>query len=223
MYADRHARQFHPASLSVAVGVNIVLIGALLFANPPSVFKKPPDRPLDTVNIPIDPPPPPETLPPEAQPRDSVEPQPAPRPIPDLTILPVDVAPVGPVFPPPPPLPPVEGGVIGGTGTVRTVDPPKPASIFTGPQVDPRYAGQFQPPYPSAEQRMGEAGRVEMRVLVGTDGRVRQAECVTATSDGFCRATRDRALAKWRFKPAMRDGVAEEAWRTMSVTFVLED
>ncbi len=32
-----------------------------------------------------------------------------------------------------------------------------------------------------------------------------------------------RALAKWRFKPATRDGMAEEAWRTMSVTFVLED
>ena len=32
-----------------------------------------------------------------------------------------------------------------------------------------------------------------------------------------------QALRKWHFKPATRDGVPEESWRTMTLTFVLRD
>ncbi len=62
-----------------------------------------------------------------------------------------------------------------------------------------------------------------MRVLVGADGRVRQVERVSATSDAFFMATESQALRRWRFKPGTRDGVAQEAWRVMTVTFRLED
>jgi protein TonB len=70
---------------------------------------------------------------------------------------------------------------------------------------------------------MGNPGKVTVRVLIGTDGRVKQVEPVTATSDAFFRATRDQALRRWRFRPGTRDGVPQEAWRTMSVTFVMAD
>ena len=46
---------------------------------------------------------------------------------------------------------------------------------------------------------------------------------VSAASEAFFAATRKQALEKWRFKPATRDGIPEESWRTMSVTFVLND
>jgi protein TonB len=51
---------------------------------------------------------------------------------------------------------------------------------------------------------------------------VKEARRVAATSDAFWQVTLDRALAKWRFKPATRGGIPVEAWRTMSLTFVLE-
>jgi len=62
---------------------------------------------------------------------------------------------------------------------------------------------------------------VVVRVLVGTDGRVKAIERVSATSDAFFAATRRQALSQWRFRPATRDGVGVESWYRMSVTFVL--
>ena len=95
--------------------------------------------------------------------------------------------------------------------------------MIVGPSVDPRYADAFQPDYPASEQRMGNDGKVTVRVLIGTDGRVKQIERVSATSDAFFRATETQALRRWRFRPGTRDGVPQEAWRTMTVTFVLND
>lgn len=48
------------------------------------------------------------------------------------------------------------------------------------------------------------------------------AECVSAASEAFCRATRAQALARWRFRPATRDGVATAAVQTLTVRFTLQ-
>lgn len=111
--------------------------------------------------------------------------------------------------------PPADSG-----GTAVIPEPAKPA-VMVGPSIDPHYAGYFQPPYPSDEIRAGNAGRVSVRVLIGVDGRVKDIEKLSAASDSFWEATRRQALAKWRFKPATRDGVAYETWKTMNVSFVL--
>ena len=87
---------------------------------------------------------------------------------------------------------------------------------------DPRFARQMQPTYPPGERRAEREGVVTMRVTIGRDGRVLNADCVSATSDEFCRATRLHALAKWRFQPATRDGVAVEATKELTVRFQLE-
>ncbi len=116
--------------------------------------------------------------------------------------------------------PPVDFGPPEGTvGTI--VEKAKPAPLIVGPVVDPRYASNFQPAYPADEIRAGSAGRVTVRVLIGTDGRVKDIEKVSAASDSFWEATRRQALAKWRFKPATRDGEPYETWKTMNVSFVL--
>lgn len=109
-----------------------------------------------------------------------------------------------------------------GDGAGIVVEPPKPAPVFVDAAVDPRYAGQFQPLYPSRERFAENEGRVTVRVLIGPDGRVKAVERKFATSDAFFEATRDRALKYWRFRPATRDGVAVEAWREMTVRFELE-
>jgi protein TonB len=109
----------------------------------------------------------------------------------------------------------------GGTGTF--VEPVKttPLPVIVGPVVDPRYASSFQPAYPANEIRGGNAGRVTVKVLIGVDGRVKDIEKISAASDSFWEATRRQALAKWRFKPATRDGEPYETWKTMNVSFVL--
>src|SRR3546814_10368877 len=82
------------------------------------------------------------------------------------------------------------------------VAPPRPKLVLA--DIDPRFAGAFQPDYPAREQRGGIEGAVKIRVLIGTDGRVKAVELVSADSPAFFEATKRRALAKWRFTPADR-------------------
>jgi periplasmic protein TonB len=91
--------------------------------------------------------------------------------------------------------------------------------VIVGAKPDPRFASALQPDYPSSMIRAELGGRVVIRVRIGTDGRVKEAIIVSATTDDFAAVTKKQALAKWRFKPGTRDGVAEESWRTMTVTF----
>ena len=223
MYADRYTGQsgrFSPAGLVAAIGINAGVVAALMVAAP-YVGITEPERTLETYPVPIEPPPEPMPLPKKAQPSvRPVERIEAVKPIVDSP--PTIDRPVA--FDPLPFDTGDLGGSIGGTGSGgTTVDPPAAAPVIVGPSVDPRYAGDLQPSYPSAEQRLGRDGRVTVRVLVGTDGRVRQVERVSATSDAFFAATQAQALRRWRFRPGTRDGVAQEAWRTMTVTFRLED
>lgn len=224
MYADRNRAptRFSPAGLAAAAGINAAMIGALLFAAPDLVPRLRPDPPITIIDVTGPPPPEPAPEPPAAKTIDT------PRPLPPIDLPPPTVPPApdaGWVAPDPGPITGTESsGTAGGTGTGVTVDPPAPPPpVILGPQVDPRYARDLQPPYPPAEQRAGRDGRVTLRVLVGPDGRVQQVERVSATSDDFFRAAQSQALKRWRFRPGTRDGVAEAAWRTMTVTFVLND
>ncbi len=108
--------------------------------------------------------------------------------------------------------PPVEP-----TGDPIEIRPP----VIVGPQVDPRFAAALQPEYPPSMVRAEQEGAVVIRVLIGTDGRVKEAVIVSAATNDFAEATKRQALRKWRFKPGTRDGVLQEGWRTMNVRFEL--
>jgi protein TonB len=221
VYANRFAgeRRFNPAGLVAAVGINAGVVAALMIAVP-HVVQTLDDPPLITENIPITPPPPPK---PELQPRTAAARPERIETVPPVVERPVDNGPVV-FFDPTPPIPAPTGIAGAGDGTGVAIDPPAPpAPVIVAPGLDPRYAGDLQPDYPAAERRMGNPGKVTVRVLIGTDGRVKEVEPVSATSDAFFRATRDQALRRWRFRPGTRDGVPQAAWRTMSVTFVMED
>jgi protein TonB len=216
VYADRYARSggFKPGSLGIALAINAAAVAALMLASP-TVRGVVADPPLLTENIPIQPPP---------EPLKQVAPQPSViNTVPPI----IKVQPAGPVFELP--LNPDVAAITptSGQGTGTTVAPiatPTPTlPPLISPKVDPRYADLFQPPYPPSEQRAGRTGRVEVRVLVGVDGRVKQVDRLLATSDAFFEVTRQRALTRWRFTPATRGGIPVEAWRAMGVSFVLND
>ena len=88
--------------------------------------------------------------------------------------------------------------------------------------MDPAAMARFQPSYPSPLVRAGIEGAVTVRVLIGSDGRVKSVELVRATDPAFFEATKAQALRYWRFSPATTDGTATESWRTMTVKFKLE-
>ncbi len=116
-------------------------------------------------------------------------------------------------FPPLPPLPPGPG---------PTIDPPR-LPVRTGASLDNRFRAALQPPYPPGMVRAEIEGSATVRVLIGTDGRVKAVEAVRADQDAFLEATRKQALARWRFLPAKLDGVPIESWKEMTVRFVMPD
>ncbi|MEI9927866.1 MAG: TonB family protein [Sphingomonas sp.] len=87
----------------------------------------------------------------------------------------------------------------------------------------PALRRRFSAAISGPELRAQREGTATVRVHIGADGRVVAVEQVRATSAAFFEATRRQALAKWRFRPASRGGIAEDSWRTMTVHFVLTD
>ena len=102
---------------------------------------------------------------------------------------------------------------------VRPVQPPPPPAV----RVDARMkSGDLQPPYPPSEERAGAEGSVSVRITIGTDGRVKSAQKVSATNDAFYRATEKHALRAWRFSPATIGGEPVESSKVMTVHFRLD-
>lgn len=219
-YLDtRTGRSLNAGGLGFAVALNGGVLAALIFAAPHVVRDMP--TILQGYEVTPDPQPLP---PPEAQKKSPPPPRPtaaAPE------VAPVTIADPFPrtdfTFDPAP----LGTGNSDGAGLVeRKVEPdPAPAHkpVVTGAKPDPRHAALLQPPYPTSMIRAGLGGLVVVRVLVGADGRVKSVEQVSASEDAFFRATRDQALSKWRFQPATSDGAPIEAWREMTVRFVLPD
>lgn len=215
MYADRYVRSrgINPGSLAFAIGLNAAIMAGMVISVP--AFKKTVEKHFTAINIPIDEPPPPEPLPqPETktvhQPKSQPQPIDRSDPIARTTTL-------EPYYPPFPPL--ANSGAGTETGIEKIIDPPAKSPVMIDASADPRFAREFQPEYPAGERRLGNEGKVEVRVLIGVDGRVKLVERISAASEAFWLATERQALRRWRFRPATRDGVAIESWRTMTVRF----
>ena len=206
----------HPVAAFFAIGLPAALVVAVALS--PMIVEKPPiteTPPWTSHTLP-------KPTPPEQQP------DPKPQKQPQQTEFTAPESPLPPVAQDPPeapPLPPYVPPAGTGTGPSTTIDPPlppaKPPLVLA--ELDPRFAGTFQPEYPASEQRREIEGRARVRVLIGTDGRVKAVELLSTDSPGFFEETKRRALAKWRFKPATRGGVAEESWKVMTVHFQIRN
>lgn len=202
-----------PLAATFAIGLPVALVVAVALSPMVTKFtEKAGPIIIETIPLPApDPDPAPSPQPQQRQNQPAVVPIPSPLPAPDA-----------PVFDPPPPyLPPA------GSGTGPTiVDPPPvapPAPKLVLAELDGRFANVFQPDYPASEQRREIEGSAKVKVLIGTDGRVKAVELISTDSPGFFEETKRRALAKWRFKPATRGGVPEESWKVMSVRFQIKN
>jgi protein TonB len=84
------------------------------------------------------------------------------------------------------------------------------------------YGSRTQVAYPREALRNRVQGTVMLRVLVGADGSVLGVEIEKSSgSSSLDRAARE-AVARWRFHPATRNGVAHSAWASVPVTFDLK-
>lgn len=161
-------------------------------------------------------PPPPAPQPtPKPQPvvRQTPRPQPTPLPVAVADPAPSDQAPIVPAPVPPAPAEP-------SPAPARPVEPAVPAVQLPSSTAD--YLNNPAPAYPPLSRRLGEQGRVVVRVLIGTDGTASQAEI--RSSSGFERLDQAalQTVLKWRYVPGKRAGVPEAMWFNVPINFVLE-
>lgn len=162
---------------------------------------------VDTITLP---PPPPKEAP---KPARLEKPRPAEKPRPQQLVAEAPVvSPSEPVAPPPPP-------------AIEAPAPPpaRPAGPVTlGAELAVSCPERAAPTYPPLSRRMGEEGKVVLRVELDEQGHVSAAR--VATASGFPRLD-EAALAAvktWRCNPARRDGQPVRAVALQPFKFVLQ-
>ncbi|MES2423625.1 MAG: TonB family protein [Pseudomonadota bacterium] len=142
--------------------------------------------------------------------------------------------------PPPPQLAAIIDTTPSPTAPTGVVDPPPPAPILAPvavapappappappkvelPSSDADYLQNPKPPYPPISKRLGEQGKVEIRVLINVNGTADKAEI--SKSSGYDRLDQSAlsTVLRWRYVPGKRAGVPETMWFKVPVNFVLE-
>lgn len=186
------------------------------------IAQAPAPTPAPTPVLPQLAPTPPRVAPTPVPPRPRPAPRPAPTPqllaVPDAapTALAVAAAPPAPAPVAAPPAAPAPAPA------PTPVAPPAP-TVVVQPSSSAAYLNNPLPTYPAMSRRLGETGRVIVRVLIGPDGRAQDARI--QRSSGFDRLDEvalDTARNRWRYVPGTRNGQPEAMWFNVPINFVLE-
>lgn len=158
---------------------------------------------------------------PVPKPQPKPQPKPKPQPLPKAVASPdpapataptgtLDPEPTAPATPTPAP-----------TAAQASTDTAAPAAIVM-PSSSAAYLNNPRPSYPSISRRMGEQGKVMLRVFVNAQGQPEQIQI--QQSSGFDRLDKAAvdAVRRWKFTPGSRNGVAEAMWNIVPINFVLE-
>lgn len=95
--------------------------------------------------------------------------------------------------------------------------------IARNPKVPPRVASTAAPVYPQALRDAGIGGRVVVRGVIGTDGRVESAEVVRSSGNSTLDNNALNAFYKWRFSAAKNDaGQKVRCYFVQGFPFVIE-
>jgi protein TonB len=205
LWALQHGLSRRP----MPVVVPVAIVSEIVTPPRPQVETPPPPRPQ------------PAPAPPVRQPivqKVRPAPPPAPRPVAAPQVRPAPEAPVG-VSAPQPPAPPIAAPVA--PAPKAEPSPPAPPKVEL-PTSEADYLQNPKPAYPPISKRLGEQGRVIVRVFIGADGVAQQAEIRQSSGhDRLDQAARTTAL-RWRYVPGKRGGVPEAMWVNVPINFVLE-
>ena len=98
---------------------------------------------------------------------------------------------------------------------------PAPVAI-TAARFDADYLHNPKPVYPHASRRLGEQGKVLLRVYVSAAGLAEKVEIKLSSSFARLDQAAEDAVSRWRFVPAKRGDQAIAAWVQVPITFQLE-
>jgi protein TonB len=137
--------------------------------------------------------------------------KPDPKPQPLLTVSEPTPTPSPIIAPPPPPPQPVEP---------IAVAPAPPAPVIP-PQFNADYLNNPAPQYPALSRRLGEEGRVILRVFVDERGLPARVELRTTSGHQRLDQIALETVKQWKFVAARRGDQAVSAWVLVPISFSL--
>ncbi|MFP8835628.1 energy transducer TonB [Hydrogenophaga sp. XSHU_21] len=152
----------------------------------------------------------PQPAPPPPRPAPVATPSPEPSP---MTAAPAEPAPSAPPAP-------IELAAPAPAPAAPPATPAPPVVVLPSSSAD--YLNNPRPAYPPLSRRLGEQGKVVVRVFIEVDGTASRAE--VRQSSGFERLdqTALETVKRWRYVPGKRAGVPEAMWFNVPINFVLE-
>lgn len=99
--------------------------------------------------------------------------------------------------------------------------PPAPETI-TQPRFDADYLSNPPPNYPPLSRRMGEEGKVQLRVFVDAGGHPSQIELKASSGSPRLDQAAQDAVWRWKFVPARRGDNTLAAWVLVPIVFTLK-
>jgi periplasmic protein TonB len=158
-----------------------------------------------------------EDPPAEVAPTPSPPPSPWPSPLRDAKLadfkLPPRPVPASKASPPAP---------IGAPAPVESSGPPAAPQRGTVVAAVARSHGNAAPDYPSSARRNGIEGVVLLRVQIAADGTCSGVTVETSSGHESLDAAAVAAVRKWRFEPALQEGVAVASELLVPIRFVLK-
>jgi periplasmic protein TonB len=93
----------------------------------------------------------------------------------------------------------------------------------SAPRFDADYLDNPKPVYPPLSRRMGEEGKVVLRVFVEASGLPSRIEPHTGSGSERLDKSAHTAVGRWKFAPARRGAEAVGAWVLVPIVFSLKE
>lgn len=105
---------------------------------------------------------------------------------------------------------------------IKPVAVAAPAEQTSQPRFDADYLRNPAPPYPPLSKRMGDEGKVILRVVVTAQGGAESVEIKTSSGSARLDEAAQRTVRNWKFIPARRGENAVESAVLVPIIFKLE-
>lgn len=98
---------------------------------------------------------------------------------------------------------------------------PSPPAPIVAPRFNAAYLNNPPPAYPPLLRRMGEEGKVLLRVFVTAEGNAAEVRIQTSSGSPLFDEAAMNAVRHWRFVPARQGDAAVAAWVQVPIAFKL--
>lgn len=115
---------------------------------------------------------------------------------------------------------PAPAAIVAAPAEPKPVAPP--AEPVSQARFDADYLRNPAPPYPPIARRMGEEGKVVLRVSVTPQGSADNVEIRTSSGSQRLDESAQKTVRNWKFIPAKRGDVAVQSWVLVPIIFKLE-